>query len=509
MARAGASPSPVALGKRPALTPRTMLAAQLGATRDFSWNPFGGKPAPVEAAPAPVPEVAAPETAAAISTPLPASDTPAVPAEHAVTAPSHHTSTAPDHQFHSDPSALLPQSPANAATPTLEDLITNSGLPLEQVLASPEAVHAAMKVSDLKLMGLDHGFLSISGWLRDALVGMHSITGLPWWASIIALTLTMRMTLFPLLVRTTKHNVRMQAVSPQFQGIMKRMKDSQAAGDQMGMALAQQNLRALMKEHDVSPFRGMILPLVSMPLFISLFFGLRKLAALPLPQLHEGGFGWVLDLTLPDPLFILPVTSLAFQILVFGMGADSPAASSQRTMAHFRNFFIASSPLMLFFVAKMPAAVLFYWTTSNMFTALQAWTIRQPVVKRILGIPTPKAVPPPPEDVELDPNPSIKDTFHAMIDWQKGMMDKARERQAAAAAAQNLGRERIRTVDPARPGAEHKSTVRENYAQTRTAGFLEGAKAEADAQDRATRRISPEEAKRQRVEEARRKRRGQ
>jgi YidC/Oxa1 family membrane protein insertase len=264
-----------------------------------------------------------------------------------------------------------------------------------------------------------------------------------------------------------------------------------------------------MKEHDVSPFRGMILPLVSMPLFISLFFGLRKLAALPLPQLHEGGFGWVLDLTLPDPLFILPVTSLAFQILVFGMGADSPAASSQRTMAHFRNFFIASSPLMLFFVAKMPAAVLFYWTTSNMFTALQAWTIRQPVVKRILGIPTPKAVPPPPEDVELDPNPSIKDTFHAMIDWQKGMMDKARERQAAAAAAQNLGRERIRTVDPARPGAEHKSTVRENYAQTRTAGFLEGAKAEADAQDRATRRISPEEAKRQRVEEARRKRRGQ
>ncbi|CAK9783967.1 hypothetical protein CC85DRAFT_264851 [Cutaneotrichosporon oleaginosum] len=510
VARAG--PSAVALGKRPALTPRTMLAAQLGATRDFSWNPFkGSAPASAPAdltvsTPAAAP---APETAAVISTPVPASDMPAVPAEHAVTAPSHLTSTAPDHQFHSDPSALLPQSPANAATPTLEDLILNSGLPLEQVLASPEAVHAAMKVSDLKLMGLEHGFLNTAGWLRDALVGMHSITGLPWWASIIALTLTMRMTLFPLLVRTTKHNVRMQAVSPQFQGIMKRMKDSQAAGDQMGMALAQQNLRALMKEHDVSPFRGMILPLVSMPLFISLFFGLRKLAALPLPQLHEGGFGWVTDLTLPDPLFILPVTSLAFQILVFGMGADSPAAQSQRTMAHFRNAFLVMSPIMLIFVSKMPAAVLFYWTTSNMFTALQAWTIRQPAVKRILGIPTPKAVPPPPEDVALNPNPSIKETWFAMLDWQKGMMDRAREKQAAAAANQNLRRERVRTVDPARPGAEHKGTVREAYSQTRTAGFLESAKLDADAQDRATRRISPEEAKRQRVEEARRKRRGQ
>ncbi|BEI79508.1 hypothetical protein CcaverHIS002_0100370 [Cutaneotrichosporon cavernicola] len=509
MARAGASPSAVALGKRPALTPRTILAVQLGGTRDFSWNPFKSSEAAQVVETPTTTTAVEPQLSAAISTPLPASDTPAVPAELPVSAPSHLTSTAPDHQFHSDPSPLLPQSPANASTPTLEDLITNSGLPLEQVLASPDAVHAAMKLSDLKLMGLDHSWYSLPGWLCDSLVGMHSITGLPWWGSIIALTLTMRMMLFPLLVRTTKHNVRMAAVSPQFQGIMQRMKQSQAEGDQMGSALAQQNLRTLMKEHDVSPFRGMILPLVSMPLFISLFFGLRKLAALPLPQLREGGFGWVMDLTVPDPLYILPITSLAFQILVFGMGADSPAASSQRTMAHFRNFFLVASPLMLIFVSKMPAAVLFYWTTSNMFTALQAWTIRQPFVKRMLNIPTPKAIAPPPEDLLLNPNPSIKETFTAMVDWQKGMMERAREKQAAANANQNIRRERVRTVDPKRPGAEHKSTIREKYEQTRTAGFLEDAKADANAQDRAAGRLSPEEAKRQRVEEARRKRRGQ
>ncbi|GMK55032.1 hypothetical protein CspeluHIS016_0200880 [Cutaneotrichosporon spelunceum] len=516
MARAGAarSPSAVALGKRPALTRGTIMAVQLGGTRDLSWNPFkSSAPAQATEATTPVPpavEVAteASASAQALTTPVPASDIAAVPSEHAVSAASHLTSTAPDHQFHSDPSSLLPQSPANASTPTLEDLITNSGLPLEQVLASPEAVHAAMKVSDLKLMGLDHSWYSIPGWLCDSLVGMHVITGLPWWGSIIALTLTMRLMLFPLLVRTTKHNVRMAAVSPQFQGIMMRLKKSQAEGDQMGSALAQQNLKTLMKEHDVSPFRSMILPLVSMPLFISLFFGLRKLAALPVPQLHEGGFGWVLDLTVPDPLYILPVTSLAFQILVFGMGADSPAASSQRTMAHFRNFFLVASPLMLIFVSKMPAAVLFYWTTSNMFTALQAWLLRQGFVKRLLRIPTPKAVPPPPEDALLNPNPSIKETFKAMVDWQKSMMERARDKQAAAAAAQSIRRERVRTVDPARPGAEHKSTVRENFAQTRTAGFLESAKADADAHARAM-PIKPEEAKRLRVEEARRKRRGQ
>lgn len=299
---------------------------------------------------------AGPDASVHFSTPIPSSDLPTTPAEHAVAAPGHLTSTAPDHQFHSDPSSLLPQSPANAATPTLEDLITNSGLPLDQVLASPEAVHAAMKMSDLKLMGLDHGFFNIAGWLRDSLVGMHDITGLPWWGSIIALTLTMRMTLFPLLVRITKHNVRMAAVQPQFAGIMKRMTDARKDNDMMAQQIATTNLQALMKEHDVSPFRSMILPLVSMPLFLGLFFAVRKLATLPLPQLHEGGFGWVMDLTLSDPYFILPMTSIFFQILVLSLGADgSAAASSHRTMAHFRNFFILSSPVMLYAISYMPA----------------------------------------------------------------------------------------------------------------------------------------------------------
>lgn len=51
---------------------------------------------------------------------------------------------------------------------------------LSEVLHSPEAVHATMKVSDLGLLGLDHGVLNLAGWVRDALVGMHTLSGLPW-----------------------------------------------------------------------------------------------------------------------------------------------------------------------------------------------------------------------------------------------------------------------------------------------------------------------------------------
>lgn len=78
-----------------------------------------------------------------------------------------------------DPS-LLPQSPALGSTPSLEELVLHSGKSLSEVLHSPEAVHAAVKTADLKLIGMEHGVFSLSGWVQEALVGMHSVTGLPW-----------------------------------------------------------------------------------------------------------------------------------------------------------------------------------------------------------------------------------------------------------------------------------------------------------------------------------------
>lgn len=82
--------------------------------------------------------------------------------------------------MHEDPSALLPQPPATGSVPTLEDMVVNSGMSVEEILNSTEAVHAAIKLSDLKLIGLEHGWISLSGWMTDAVVSMHLASGLPW-----------------------------------------------------------------------------------------------------------------------------------------------------------------------------------------------------------------------------------------------------------------------------------------------------------------------------------------
>lgn len=244
-------------------------------------------------------------------------------------------------------------------TPTLEDLITKSGLPLEEVLNSPEAVHSAVKVSDLALMGLDHSVINPAGWLRDALVGLHNISGLPWWATIALLTVSVRVILLRFVISNARHNVRLSAVQPQMTALMKRLTDSKNAGDQNGMQVATQHLSQLMKEHDVSPFRPLMMPLMQMPFFLAFFYALRRLADAPLPQLKEGGFGWVMDLTAADPYYILPMTSIALQLLVLHFGADGSAqARTQSQLAHMRNGLTVLSPFLVYFVSQFPAVSL-------------------------------------------------------------------------------------------------------------------------------------------------------
>ena len=89
-----------------------------------------------------------------------------------------------------------------------------------------------------------------------------------------------------------------------------RIKQSTVEKDQVGVQLAQGALQNLFKKHDVHPLRAMKVPLVQFPVFLSMFYGLRRLAEAPLPQFLEGGFSWVTDLTATDPYLILPALSV-------------------------------------------------------------------------------------------------------------------------------------------------------------------------------------------------------
>ncbi|KIR78602.1 preprotein translocase subunit YidC [Cryptococcus gattii E566] len=298
-----------------------------------------------------------------------------------------------------------------------------------------------MKLSDLKLIGYDHGILSITGWFTDGLVALHTELGLPWWAAIAGTTVLIRLCLTRLVVNTQKHSVRLAAVNPQIQELMTEAKTASANKDTHMQTLISQRLRDLMKEHNVNPLRPLMLPLIQMPIFLTFFSIVRGLANLPLPQLKEGGLGWVTDLTAADPYYILPATSLLFTNLFGADGVPTAAkAGSPMTTAHIRNFIqlttFLSFPLIMYF----PSALLFYWTFSTGFTLLQSIILRQPIVKRYLGLPITKAQALEP-GAEPFKSPSYIDTFNAAKEYfQKSVKQASEESAKRVHAEQNAKR---------------------------------------------------------------------
>jgi YidC/Oxa1 family membrane protein insertase len=48
-----------------------------------------------------------------------------------------------------------------------------------------------------------------------------------------------------------------------------------------------------------------------MPIFMSVFVGMRAMATLPVESMTRGGILWFVDLTVPDPYYVLPLLTCA------------------------------------------------------------------------------------------------------------------------------------------------------------------------------------------------------
>ena len=108
--------------------------------------------------------------------------------------------------------------------------------------------------------------------------------GITWALSIIFLVVTIRLILFPLFVKQVKSQRAMQELQPEIAKLRK-----QYGSDRQGMSQA---MMALQKERGVNPLAGCLPILPQIPVFISLFHVLRRLA----PGV-PGLYGWSDELT--------------------------------------------------------------------------------------------------------------------------------------------------------------------------------------------------------------------
>ena len=96
------------------------------------------------------------------------------------------------------------------------------------------------------------------------------LNGLAWALAIISLVVTIRILLFPLCVKQIKSQRAMQELQPEIAKLRK-----QYGSDRQGMSQA---MMALQKERGVNPLAGCVPILPQIPVFLSLFHVLRRLA---------------------------------------------------------------------------------------------------------------------------------------------------------------------------------------------------------------------------------------
>ena len=205
--------------------------------------------------------------------------------------------------------------------------------------------------------------------------------------AILAVTVLVKAAFFPLANKSYKSMSAMKKVQPQMAGIRERFKD-----DKMKQ---QQALMELYKKEKINPLAGCWPVALQIPVFFSLY----KVLFVTIEMRHAPFFGWIKDLSAPDPtnLFTLfgmipwtPPHLLMLGIWPLIMGVTmfvqmrlnpTPADPAQQVI------FTWMPLIFTFMLASFPAGLVIYWAWNNTLSVTQQYVImrRQGVEVNLLG----------------------------------------------------------------------------------------------------------------------------
>ncbi len=182
----------------------------------------------------------------------------------------------------------------------------------------------------LKELGLDFGWgpTSLVQW---ALEHVHVYAGTPWWVSVPLTLLAIRIVLFKTYTGSADASARMLIIKPHLQDITDRLDDAKRAQDMPEVMRQSQEMKNVYLAAGIKIWKN-FLPLLNVPLGYGFFRLSRSMTSLPVPGLDDGGILWITDLTLSDPLFMLPLATGVATFFVFKVGFRS--VSYYRQMAN-------------------------------------------------------------------------------------------------------------------------------------------------------------------------------
>jgi YidC/Oxa1 family membrane protein insertase len=206
----------------------------------------------------------------------------------------------------------------------------------------------------------DYGMLTILAqplfWLLSQ---VHKVIGNWGWA-IIIVTLLIKLVFYKLAETSGRSMAKMRAMAPRMKDIQEKYKDDR---EQLGRAMME-----LYKREKINPVAGCLPILVQIPVFIAFYWVLME----SVEMRQAPWLGWIQDLSVRDPFFILP---LVMGVAMYGQFKLNPAPPDPMQAKIFAFMPVVMTAMMAFF----PAGLVLYWITNTVLSIAQQWRINKVV----------------------------------------------------------------------------------------------------------------------------------
>ncbi len=199
--------------------------------------------------------------------------------------------------------------------------------------------------------------------------------------AILVFTVLLKLVTLPLSLKSYHSMARMKSLQPELKRIQERFPDDKVRQSQETMELY--------KREKVNPLSGCLPTLIQIPIF----FALYKVLYVNIEMRQAPFYGWISDMSAPDPTSVLNLFGLipwhlplALQIgawpILMGLSmflqqkmSPQPPDKSQARI------FMFMPLIFTYMLVRMPAGLVIYWTWSNLLGIIQQWYIMRKDVR--------------------------------------------------------------------------------------------------------------------------------
>jgi YidC/Oxa1 family membrane protein insertase len=193
--------------------------------------------------------------------------------------------------------------------------------------------------------------------------------------AILLLTLIIKILFFPLANKSYQAMSKMKLLQPEMVKIRERFPDDKAR--------QQQEMMEMYKRVGANPVAGCLPIIIQIPVF----FALYKVLFVTIEMRHAPFFGWIHDLSAPDPTSIfnlfglIPYTPPYFLMvgawpLIMGVTMFLQQKLNPQPVDPIQaRMFMMLPVVFTYMLAAFPAGLVIYWAWNNLLSIAQQWAI--------------------------------------------------------------------------------------------------------------------------------------